>query len=69
MLLCDDVDDAVAGNPSPQTEASILRWVRSGHRGDETDCIISPGAIWQVGLLDRDGQEGCGIRRVFFFRP
>lgn len=42
------VNVSVASDPPP---ANVLVWERSGHHGDETDCIICSVAAWLRRLL------------------
>lgn len=46
---------SISSDPQP---GSVLVWERSGHHGDETDCIICSVAVWHKELCDggMDGQ-------------
>lgn len=38
-----------SSDPQP---GDVLVWGRSGHHGDETDCIICSAAVWHKGMRD-----------------
>lgn len=58
---------SISSDPQP---GNVVVWERSGHHGDETDCIICSVAVWHKELRDggMDRQAGSRIRHVVLWR-
>lgn len=68
--LVQDVCEHLSPVPLLKPPASVLVRERSGHHGDETDCIICSVAVWHEGLLDggTDRRAGSRIKHVLLWR-